>query len=240
MKNKHGLSRDIPRDVKRYVRQRCGFGCVICGASIYQYDHFEPEFSEALTHEGDGITLLCPTHHDEKTRGVLPIELVKRHNLDPTSVKYGQTSITRPYFDHIPSLALGGGMLVENTPIPVMVRGIPMIEFMAPEPGSKVARINANITSEDGKNGLRIVDNEWIVDAGVWDYEWIGQRMTIRDNNGKVSLQISIFPPKLIMVDKLRYNRPGINVTITQTEIIANGIGFTDCIASHCMVGISL
>ena len=240
MKNAHGLGRDIPKDVKRAVRQRCGFGCIICGASIYQYDHFEPEFSEALCHDPEGITLLCPTHHDEKTRGVLPIELVKRHNLDPTPVKDGQTSVTRPYFDHIPSLALGGGMLVENTPIPVMVRGIPMIEFMAPESGSQMARINANITSEDGSSGLRIVDNEWIVDTGVWDYEWVGQRMTIRDDKGNVSLQIAIFPPELIRIDKLRYRRSGVDVTITQTEIVANGVCFSNCLASNCYIGISL
>lgn len=29
--NKYGLTRDIPEDVKRKVRKRCGFGCVICG-----------------------------------------------------------------------------------------------------------------------------------------------------------------------------------------------------------------
>lgn len=29
--NKQGISRDIPDPIKRDVRQRCGFGCVICG-----------------------------------------------------------------------------------------------------------------------------------------------------------------------------------------------------------------
>jgi hypothetical protein len=42
--NKYGWPRDIPDDIKRFVRQKDGFGCVHCGRGIYQYDHFDPEF----------------------------------------------------------------------------------------------------------------------------------------------------------------------------------------------------
>lgn len=58
-KNKYGLSRYVPSDVRRIVRQRCGFGCVICGLSLYDYEHFAPYFKDAKSHDPDGITLLC-------------------------------------------------------------------------------------------------------------------------------------------------------------------------------------
>ncbi len=29
----------IPLPIQREVRQRCGFGCVICGLPLYDYDH---------------------------------------------------------------------------------------------------------------------------------------------------------------------------------------------------------
>lgn len=32
-------ARSIPAQIKHSVRQRCGFGCVICGSPIYEYDH---------------------------------------------------------------------------------------------------------------------------------------------------------------------------------------------------------
>ena len=46
-KNQHGLSRSIPEDVKQHVRQECGFGCVICGNIIIDYEHIDPGFAEA-------------------------------------------------------------------------------------------------------------------------------------------------------------------------------------------------
>ena len=240
MSNAHGLGRAIPADVKRAVRQRCGFGCVICGASIYEYDHFDPRYANAKTHDPDGITLLCPTHHSEKSRGILPESILRQANSKPATHLNGYTSVERPYFDHIPSLAIGGGLLVENTPVPVLVSGVPLIEFLPPEDDSRIARINATITSDDGASLLRIVSNEWIVESGVWDYEWVGQRMTIRDGRGSVSLQMTIFPPKFISVDKLRFKSAGYDVVITPTELTVNRNMFIDCVAKNCHVGMSL
>lgn len=238
--NAQGLSRCIPADVKRSVRQRCGFGCVICGASIYEYDHFDPPFSEADRHDPTGITLLCPTHHAERTRGLLPTERLKEANSNPAAIMNGQTSVCRPYFDHIPALALGGGLLVENTPVPLAIHGEPVIAFLAPEEGSKVARISARITSDDGSNLLLIDDNEWIVESGVWDYEWIGQRLTIRGDSGAAALQIIVHPPKLIEIDRLRFKRQGVDVLVTRTEMKVNGSLFVDCVASNSPIGFAV
>src|SRR4051812_43597484 len=71
VRNRYGLSRDIPSEVKRAVRQRCGFGCVICGSAIVEYEHIDPEFVRARNHEATGIALLCPTCHSRKTRNFL-------------------------------------------------------------------------------------------------------------------------------------------------------------------------
>ncbi len=53
--NKHGLSRTIPEDVKRQVRQACGFGCVCCGFAIVTYEHIEPEFHNAESHDPENM-----------------------------------------------------------------------------------------------------------------------------------------------------------------------------------------
>lgn len=53
MKNKFGLSRYIPSDVKLQVRKNSGFGCVICGMGIIHYEHVDPEFHVAQTHDPD-------------------------------------------------------------------------------------------------------------------------------------------------------------------------------------------
>ena len=57
--NRFGLGRDIPGTTKRIVRQRCGFGCVVCGAAFYQYEHVDPAFADARVHDPEKICLLC-------------------------------------------------------------------------------------------------------------------------------------------------------------------------------------
>lgn len=63
-------ARNIPSAVKRQVRQECGFGCVICGAPLYDYEHID-DFAMVKSHEPKNIALLCPTHHAMKTRKVI-------------------------------------------------------------------------------------------------------------------------------------------------------------------------
>jgi len=56
----------IPDPVKRTIRQRCGFGCVICGLPIYEYDHIFG-YKNETGHIVEEITLLCDHHHKLKT-----------------------------------------------------------------------------------------------------------------------------------------------------------------------------
>jgi hypothetical protein len=81
--NRHGLSRDIPADVVRSVRRHDGFGCVVCGSAIYTYEQIDPEFADAEAHEADKIALLCATHHDMVTRGLLSKETIKSAKRNP-------------------------------------------------------------------------------------------------------------------------------------------------------------
>ncbi|WNG79930.1 hypothetical protein C6A86_016810 [Mycobacterium sp. ITM-2016-00316] len=56
----------IPDPMKREVRQRCGFGCVICGHPIYEYEHMD-DYAVVKRHGVANITLLCDGHHRLKT-----------------------------------------------------------------------------------------------------------------------------------------------------------------------------
>ncbi len=69
--NKHGLSRYIPQHIKRELRQRSRFGCVICRRGFYQYEHIDPPFEDAKTHVPDRMCCLCGSCHDAVTRGQL-------------------------------------------------------------------------------------------------------------------------------------------------------------------------
>ena len=88
-KNKHGLSRTIPGPVKRIIRQRCGFGCVICGLGFYDYEHFDPDFADATEHNPEGMTLLCSQCNQSRGRGRLSRETVAKANKNPKCLREG-------------------------------------------------------------------------------------------------------------------------------------------------------
>ncbi len=60
-------SRNIPLPIQREVRKRCGFGCVLCGLPLYEYEHME-EWAQVKRHIADEITLLCDCFDPYKTR----------------------------------------------------------------------------------------------------------------------------------------------------------------------------
>jgi HNH endonuclease len=82
---------DIPRSMKRSVRQRCGFGCVVCGAPLCDYDHIE-EWSQKQEHMAENITLLCRRHNDEKSHGFLPLAHVREANANPVNLRTGAST----------------------------------------------------------------------------------------------------------------------------------------------------
>lgn len=89
MANKYGLSRDIPESVKLRIRQHAGFGCVICGLGIVEYEHVDPEFKDAKVHDPEKMTLLCPICHTKATSGLFSKDRVKEAMEDPVCKRKG-------------------------------------------------------------------------------------------------------------------------------------------------------
>ena len=164
--NKFGLSRHIPEETKREVRARCGFGCVICGVTVTEYEHFYPDFAEAKVHDANCIALLCPTHHGLVTKGVLPKEQIAAGSKDPAAKQAGFSRYNHPWFTGIPSLKMGGSVLIQRTPIPIQVFGEDLLQFDPPEQGGDIARISASVRDSNGSQFLRVEQNEWQVIDG--------------------------------------------------------------------------
>jgi hypothetical protein len=84
-------NREIPLPMKREIRQRCGFGCVLCGMPLYEYEHMLG-FAQVQRHVAEEITLLCDQHHRERTSGLLPIEEVIKANGTPSTLEQARPS----------------------------------------------------------------------------------------------------------------------------------------------------
>lgn len=242
--NKHGLSRTIPAAVKREVRRSCGFGCVICGASIIEYEHIDPPFAEAKEHDPDKIALLCPQCHAKVTRDFLSKEAVKEARRNPHCLKEGYASEFIDVGRQHPRVKFAGVTLVECD-IPVQVDEVPLFQVKEAEEEGGPFRLSANFANSKGEHSLQIIENEWKVFTGNWDVEVVGGTITIRDAPGQISLKLSVAGRDTIAVEALDMQLNGMrfrgDTEDLMVEFPEGGRGhFTNCIASHCHVGLSL
>ncbi len=210
--NKYGLSRNIPQPIAREIRQRCGFGCVKCGFAVYQYEHIDPLFSEAKSHESDKIVLLCAQCHDMVTRGLLSKHTIKLHAQTPFSKK---TNFSFGPFDvgnSEPIVKIGTLCCIGVESI-ITIEGKNVFSILPPEAPNGPFRINAIITNDDGTEIINILNNEWKTPSSNWDTEVKGNRIIIRKKKGDISLQLRTDPPNILVVERLKMSYMGTNIS---------------------------
>ncbi len=189
MSNRHGLPRSLPADVKREVRQRSRFGCVLCRAAVTQYEHIVPEWHEARVHDPGSICLLCPTHHQMVTSGRLPKSEVMR------AYAAIQTSLDPPppRDDEFFSLYRANARFVLGScsfsylSTLIEVDGSPVLRYQ-PVDGEPPFLIDARIRDASGAALFTIDHNEWIGPTDKWDVEQTGARLVIREGPGQILL----------------------------------------------------
>ena len=208
--NQHGLDRYIDAATKRAIRQRCGFGCVICGCAIVQYHHFDPPFANAVRHDPAGITLLCGKCHDRAHHRIITDQFVADANASPQCVRIGHT---------------GDFLFLGNDQVPVRfgssrVRAATVLMhddqvvfgFSAPEQPGAPLQLNAILTDEQGSELLRIVNNEWQVGIGRYDISVTADTLKVNAKPGDVILEMSLAGGREIWIRSLNMNYRGFSV----------------------------
>ncbi|MBO3089667.1 hypothetical protein [Cellulomonas dongxiuzhuiae] len=220
--------RDPPDDVKRLVRQRCGFGCVECGAPIYHYDHMF-DFAEVRRHRPEEITLLCPNRHDEKSRGRLPLELVQQWNASPFNAR-AKMSKPHPlhYFGNACEFVLGSNTVFnrmgEGNALfrALTIDGRPLLGFRFEQ-----GRLLLNLAIYDHKDQplFLVEDGELTYRTDQWDIEWVGQTLTVRNGRRKPIVEIRFAVPDQVIVRRARFRMNGIEYCIEPTFAVLTNRG---------------
>lgn len=235
----------IPAEIKREVRQRCGFGCVLCGFPLYEYDHIR-EWSEVERHVADEITLLCRKHHGEKTNGLLPHELVAAANRDLHNKRTGVSKHAMLHYSGSEvEIRMGGSAFrYHDLPdgcffAPLVVDRLPLIGFTHDQ-----GQLLLHFVAFDESNSciLEIDDNELVYNASQWDIEWIAQTLTIREQHRKILLQIIFSPPNQITISKGRILLNGIEILLGRDYFfIANSQFFANkLLVENFQIGICI
>ncbi len=159
MGNRHGLSRHIPDAIKREIRQQAQFGCVVCGAIPFQYEHIDPEFADAREHDPANMTLLCAGHNEQKRKGLLSKADVLHYRNNPQAVvsRFANFRFVQPrekFSFELPGVAFDA---VETL---VLCGDEPMLRMSGGMSASEPLVIDAIFKDEFGRVVCRIQQNE--------------------------------------------------------------------------------
>ena len=223
MQNKQSSdSREIPRPIKRIVRQRCGFGCVICGKPLYEYDHII-DWAVTKKHRAEEITLLCDQHHKEKTNGLLPKAAIAAANLDPHNLRQGVSKLYLLHYtgDEV-KVVIGTNTFHgarrdgEIRSIPLIIDGVPLIELSTQ---GECLFLNLVLFDKDNNTILIIIDNELVYVPDPWDIQFVKRKLTIRQAHGNILMEFQFNPPDEIVVTRGIAYCNGIKVLIKKKQV---------------------
>jgi hypothetical protein len=207
----------IPEPMKREVRQRCGFGCVICGLPLYTYEHMLG-WTNVHRHVADELTLLCYQHQYERTHRLLPIEDVEYANLDPYNLREG---VSKPYTLHysgsncIADIGRNVFSFIDDGSNPEFVAFAideDLIIGFRLDNGHWL--LNLNVYDKNDNLIMLIVDNELIYSISPWDIELVGRNLIIREAQRKILVDILFEPPSQIKIQRGYFFHNGIEVEI--------------------------
>jgi hypothetical protein len=207
---------EIPRPMKLEVRQRCGFGCVICGDYPFEYHHMTP-WSVVKVHEADNLVLLCTKHHTEATgpRPLLPEELVRRANDDPINHRAG---VTPPnplhYVAETVEIHMGSSRILGSgghDVVAIKMGDTPTLGFRWD--GNRYL-LWANLADSSGTVQLSIDDNELIHRADPYDVERIGNRLVLRSDRRQIFVELQFDAPNVVRVLRASFWHDGMQVKI--------------------------
>ncbi|BAP33260.1 peptidyl-prolyl cis/trans isomerase [Chryseobacterium sp. StRB126] len=217
----------IPNEIKRAVRQRCGFGCVICGNPVIDYEHIE-EYHKVKKHIEKDITLLCPLHHREKTTGRLPKIVVIECDKNPYNLRNDITGSNQLYyFGNEAAFKLGsvefrtrdygeGSFLA---PL-VLYDEVPLF-FVLEE---KELLLGVKLRDKDGNVILLIEESELKVSIGVWDFEYFGKTLIIREKAYKIYVEVEFITPDTVNFKRGRiFCKGGLFEITSQKKLIYKG-----------------
>jgi len=208
----------LEEGVKRAVRQRCGFGCVICGSPVYDYDHIRGYATTG--HDADWITLLCPEHHREKTAGRMPQAVAEEANRNPHNKSTDSGKAMPLYFSGAVFSVEFGSVCVRHTleagaarSTCILVDGMTVVGVRRVE---HRILVTANLRDSDNQPVLTIRDGELRHSTAVWDVVTEGQGLKIRQAEGDIYLEMRFLPPDRVVISRAKMWANGVLIEVTR------------------------
>lgn len=205
--------------MKREIRRRCGFGCVVCGVPVYHYDHLHG-WDPTRGHVADEITLLCGLHHDLKTRRLMTVEQAVAADASPYNCRDGRTTPFPLGFENSDGfvIALGGNTFAWPGPecAPIVVDNQPAFLFRRRE---KELLLNLDLRDQYNLPSMIVRDNEVAISLANWDVTFIANTLTLRRPAHKTFARIVFELPNKMLVEEAHVLMNGVSIKMDQNGI---------------------
>ena len=199
--NIHGLSRTIPDEIKRKVRQECGFGCVCCGLAIATYEHIDPSFKDATEHDPSKMAYLCGSCHDRVTRGAWSKQRILDARQNPWCIKNQRCHDSFDVSAPDTTIWAGPNEIININKILSIDNNV-ILAIEQPEQMGEPYAISGDFYDDTGRLLFKIIRNEWLGSIKSWDIETVGRTTTIKKGAGKIALRITALPPSGIIIER--------------------------------------
>ncbi len=235
----------IREPVKRAVRQRCGFGCVVCGCPVYEYEHMEG-YAIVRRHVASEITLLCDRHHRERTSGLLPLDDVRNADKNP----FNKSAAVSPayalhYSGSTCKMIIGGNEFMRDS----MVDGLPFTAITIDRrpllaftvEGDRLC-LTLQAFDNDDRRILWIDRNELRYSPKAWDIRFEGTTFSIRNGHGDFVAEIVFTPPGKVEITRGLFCYRGL-VVIVKPHLLCYANKrqvFQRCAFANCDTAISV
>lgn len=235
----------ISLPMQRAIRQRCGFGCVICGFPLYDYEHIN-DWAVVKEHREEDITLLCDQHHREKTSKLLPVAVVREANASPHNLREG---VSKPYTFHYSGdeaqVVVGGNRFSTKyrgygtSIVAIQIDRIPMVGFVL---DGQQLLLNLVLFNECNELVLHIKNNTMVFRADSYDVRFVGRTLTVNEGDRRIHIEIVFETPNVIRIERGRLMANGIEILVRKDRVLLMNTAFliSGCEAVDAPAGLLL
>lgn len=222
--NKYGLSRYISECVKEKIRKDAGYGCVFCGSLIIQYEHIEPEFSNAQIHDPEKMTLLCASCHFKVTKKLISKKAVWDAKSSPRAKQKGFVN-DFIYHDCDNATIQFGSSKISMSNIVLEAYGKPLLWFEKSNNKDEPFKLCCVFYDKESNPIAFINRNEFIGIVENYDIKSVGTKIEIQDKIEGSMLNLSCEGGEILRIISMNMNYLNLSVKINKDGVILAKIG---------------
>ena len=225
------IKRNIPLDVRRFLRREACFGCAKCGSPILDYHHIIP-FSDQAHHEPEHMIALCPTHHCEMAKK--PRHRCYELKANPYNKQHGKLRGELGTDAKFTSFLVGSNTY-KDTPVIFSYFGQPIISYYVQD-GQIL--LDPYIPKIDMWPNILIRKNDVIINSDdKWDVDFRTNFLKFEKKKNETYFQIDVRKP--VAQIKLKFSIRGRSFEFTPLKTNVEGLKMVGNTFLNCGCGIA-